>query len=210
MKTKQLLKIAMMLATVFAAANVNAQSTASPDSVCAGASGKSYKVVGTSGSSFVWSISGGGTVASGQNSDSITVNWSSTPGVDTLTVTEYNVIGCPGDPIQLAVLRLAPPTVVFSGTDSICINSATVLSKLQMNFTGVGPWTIGYTEAGTARSVTTSANPYNFNSQTFTSAGVKSYVPTSITDKLNCSGTGSGTGSVTVISKPSTSAIRHF
>lgn len=188
----------------------NAQSTSVIDSICSGSTNKSYKIMGSVGSTFTWSFSGGGTKTSGGSTDSITVDWSSTPGIDTLTVIESNTIGCFGDPIQLVVVRLAPPTVLLSGTDSICLNSATVLSKLQMNFTGYAPWIVNYTEAGTSRSATTSLTQYNFNSQVFTTSGVKTYAITSLTDRFGCSGTYSGSSAVTVFPKPTTSAIIHF
>jgi hypothetical protein len=188
---------------------VNAQSTANPDSVCAGATGKSYKVSGTPGSTYQWVVNGGAQ-ASGGNSDSITINWSSTPGIDTLKVLEFNVIGCPGDTMRLAVVRLAPPTVVLSGTDSICINSATVMNKLKMDFTGVAPWTVSYSEDGTTRSVTTSSNPYTFNSQVYTTSGTKNYSIISVAGRLGCVGTQSGSSAVTVFPKPSTSGITHY
>lgn len=185
-----------------------AQSTASPDTVCAGAS-VSYSITGTPGSTFQWVINGG-VQASGGNTDSIRVNWSSTPGIDTLKVVEFNVIGCPGDTIKLAVVRLTPPTVAIAGTDSICINSSTVASKLKMTFTGLAPWTVTYTEDGTSRNLTTSANPYTFNSQVFTSAGVKPYAVTVLQDRFGCAGTKTGSANVTVFPKPSTSAIRRY
>ncbi|MES2560747.1 MAG: hypothetical protein V4590_13460 [Bacteroidota bacterium] len=185
------------------------QSTTDPDSVCAGATGKIYSVIPTPGSTYQWIVNGG-TQASGGTSDSITINWSATAGTDTLKVVEYNAIGCPGDTIKLAVVRLPLPTVALSGTDSICINSATTSFNLTMTFTGVSPWDVSYTEDGTTRTVSTSSNPYTFNSQVYTASGVKSYSINSVTSRLGCVGTNSGSAAVTVFPKPSTSAIRHY
>lgn len=186
-----------------------AQSSTSPDSVCAGATGKSYKVNGTAGSTYTWVINGG-TQASGGSTDSITVDWSATPGTDTLKVVEFNVIGCPGDTISLAVVRLPAPTATISGTDSICVNSSTGGAPLQLSFTGVGPWTVDYLEDGATRNITTSSNPYTFDSQVFASAGIKNYSISTVSGRLGCSGSGSGSGSVTVFAKPGTSAIFHY
>ncbi len=186
-----------------------AQSTTDPDSVCAGSSGKIYQVTKTTGSTYSWSVSNG-TITSGAGSDSITISWAATAGTDTLKVVEFNAIGCPGDTIKLAVVRLPLPTVSLSGTDSICLNSATTLAKLTMNFTGVGPWTVSYAEDGTNRSVTTSSNPYTFNSQVYTSSGTKLYSVNTVTGRLGCTGSKSGSAAVTVFPKPSTSAIRHY
>ena len=185
------------------------QSTTDPDSVCAGATGKIYQVPKTAGSTYQWIVTGG-TQASGGSSDSITINWSILPGTDTLKVIEYNAIGCPGDTIKLAVVRLPLPTVVLSGTDSICINSATTAFKLQMTFTGVSPWDVTYTEDGSTKVISTTSNPYTFNSKVYTSAGVKAYSINSLTSRLGCVGTKSGSAAVTVFPKPSTSAIRHY
>ncbi|MES2779915.1 MAG: hypothetical protein V4651_08445 [Bacteroidota bacterium] len=185
------------------------QSTTDPDSVCAGATGKIYQVTATAGSTYQWFITGG-SQASGGTSDSITINWSSTPGTDTLKVVEYNAIGCPGDTIKLAVVRLPLPTVALSGTDSICLNSATTSFNLKMTFTGVSPWDVTYTEAGTTRTISTTSNPYTFNSQVFTSSGIKGYTINSVTSRLGCLGTQMGSAAVTVFPKPSTSAIRHY
>jgi hypothetical protein len=206
MRTKPLYTILILL---FICGFANAQSTSTPDSVCAGAQGKSYKVAGTAGSTYSWVVNGG-TQASGGNSDSITVNWSSTAGIDTLKVVEFNVIGCPGDTMRLPVVRLVLPTVSLTGADSICINSATVAYKLQMDLTGVAPWTVNYLEDGNARSITTSTTPYTFNSQVYSSAGVKSYSISSVAGRLGCSGTQSGSAAVTVFPKPSTSSITHY
>lgn len=199
----------LTIAILFIGSAAFAQSSTSPDSVCAGATGKSYKVNGTAGSTYTWVVNGG-TQASGGNSDSITVNWSSTPGTDTLKVVEFNVIGCPGDTISLAVVRLPAPTATISGTDSICINSSTSGAPLQLSFTGVGPWTVDYLEDGATRSVTTSSNPYTFDSQVYAAAGVKAYSISTVSGRLGCSGSGSGSASVTVFPKPATSAIFHY
>ncbi len=109
-----------------------------PDTVCTGSTGKSYKVNGTAGSTYSWVVNGGTKVAGG-TTDSIVINWSNTPGIDTLKVVEFNVIGCPGDTLRLPIVRLTPPTVAISGTDSICLNSQTVGAPLQMTLTGLGP-----------------------------------------------------------------------
>jgi hypothetical protein len=207
MKTFKLITLLCLLIGGFTTAN--AQSTTDPDSVCAGATAKSYKVLGTAGSTYQWVVNGG-TKASGGTTDSITVNWSSTPGTDTLKVVEFNTIGCPGDTIRLAVVRMPLPTVVLSGTDSICINSATTALKLKMTFTGLGPWTVSFLEDGTTRSVSTSSNPYTFNSQLYSVSGTKGYTINTITGRLGCVGSKSGSAAVTVFPKPSTSAIRHY
>jgi hypothetical protein len=200
----------LLLLCTFGYTFSHAQSTSDPDSVCAGATGKIYQVTGTLGSTYTWSITNG-TVMTGAGTDSITINWSATAGTDTLKVVEFNTIGCPGDTIRLAVVRLPLPTVVLTGTDSICLNSSTTLTKLKMTFTGVSPWTVAYTEAGTPRNITTTTNPYTFDSQVFTTPGTKAYAVTALTGRLGCvSSSMTGAAAVTVFPKPSTTGIRHY
>jgi hypothetical protein len=206
---KNLNRLLLLLLSTVLGTSLFAQSTTDPDSVCAGATGKIYQVTRTAGSTYQWIVNGGAQ-ASGGNSDSITIDWSLTPGTDTLKVLEFNAIGCPGDTIRLAVVRLPLPSVVLSGTDSICLNSASTTYRLTMTFTGVSPWNVAYTEDGANRSITTTSNPYTFNSQVYTSAGLKNYVVSTITGRLGCTGSKSGTAGVTVFPKPSTSAIRHY
>lgn len=84
------------------------------------------------------------------------------------------------------------------------------MAKLKMEFTGQAPWLVEYTEDGTPRTTTTSSNPYTFNSQVFNTAGIKNYAVTSLSDRLGCSGTFSGSANVTVMPKPSSSPIMHY
>ena len=188
----------------------NAQSSSSPDSVCAGANGKTYKVTSTPGNQCHWSITGGGSIITSSTLDSIQINWSSTPGTDTIKVVETNPIGCLGDTISLPVVRLPIPTVVLSGSDSICQYSASTTFQLKMNFTGVSPWTVTYLEDGVSRSVTTTSNPYTFNSQVYSTGGIKSYSISNLNGRLGCNGTKSGAAAITVFPKPTTSAISHY
>lgn len=181
-----------------------------PDSVCAGTTNAIYQLAAGSGNTCHWSLTGGGTIVTTASHDSILINWSSTPGTDTLKVVETNAIGCPGDTNYLPVVRLPLPTVVLSGADSICQFSASFSGKLTMTFTGVSPWTVNYTEDGNARTVSTSSNPYTFNSMVYVTGGVKNYSLNTVTARKGCSGTPSGSATVTVFPKPATSPIIHY
>ncbi|MES2590242.1 MAG: peptidoglycan DD-metalloendopeptidase family protein [Bacteroidota bacterium] len=57
------------------------------NSVCSNSNGVAYSVINT-GNNFSWTINGG-TIVSGQNTNSITVNWAA-PGNGTLSITETN------------------------------------------------------------------------------------------------------------------------
>ena len=71
------------------------------DSVCVNTSSSPYSVVNTSGALYYWTITGG-SQASGGNSNSITVNWSSAGMTGSVSVVEFN--GCEyGNQVSLTV-----------------------------------------------------------------------------------------------------------
>lgn len=85
-------------------------------SVACSQSGVVYSVTSNAGSTYAWTISGGGgAIASGQGTNSITVNWGATPNTYTITVTETN--GCvTATPVTLNVNvscgGCTPPTII--------------------------------------------------------------------------------------------------
>ena len=94
--------------------------------ICGNATGKGYSVSNTSGSSYAWSIAGGGIVASGQTTSSSTINFSNfTSG--TISVTETNTNSCVGVPVFLAISSLATPvTSSISGATGLCGNASLI------------------------------------------------------------------------------------
>ena len=67
--------------------NSYSQITTTPDTVCVGAVGENYWVTNTAGSTYDWTVSGGGgTISSGQGTDAITVDWGNTPGLFPLAI----------------------------------------------------------------------------------------------------------------------------
>lgn len=201
-------KLILIISLFFAAfLTANAQN----DTVCAGSTTK-YKVADPVAVRFTWTVQGtttADTTILDANADSISVRWTNTAGIDTIKVVGINIMGCPGDTVTLAVVRLKP-SVAISGTDSICINSATTLSKLKMTCTSVGPWTVNYTVDGVADSVIVSSSPYNFNSKVFTTSGTKQYTITGAKDSHGCTATFSGNANVAVFPKPTTSPISRY
>jgi hypothetical protein len=114
MKTfRLLLTIAALLTTTVLAAQT--PTTAKPDTVCQGATGEEYFVHKTAGSTYSWSLSGGGTIATTKDT-LITVDWDNTTGIDSVYIVETNTHGCVGDTVKLAVVRVAPP-VADAGSD---------------------------------------------------------------------------------------------
>ena len=189
----------------FGATSLYAQSTTSPDTVCSGATGVHYYVHGSAGSTYVWVIKNG-TKASGSNTDSITIDWSSTPGTDTLKVVEISSHGCPGDTQKLAIYRMPLPTATISGLDSVCYKGS---SSFKVAFTGVGPWDFVYSNGTTSTTVNNiGITPYTIAANTLTSTTTFTLVSVK-NHKKGCAGTVSGSATVKVFPKPTTSAIFH-
>lgn len=141
---------------------------------CSGSTGIVYYIAANAGSSYNWAIAGG-TITSGQNTNSVTVNWNN--GVlGNLAVTETSAGGCSGS-ASINVTLTSP--VVSAGNDvSICSGSSTTLNG---SANGAGPFTFVWTPSATLSSATI-ANPVA------TPAANTSYTLTA-TDANGCSGT---------------------
>lgn len=72
-----------------------------PKAVCPNSKQIEYKVTGIFGSSFNWSVQGGG-IASGINKSNVFIDWGN-QGTGILTVTEIDRFGCKSNPISLNV-----------------------------------------------------------------------------------------------------------
>jgi len=134
-----------------------AQSTANPDTVCAG-SNVYYKIQSpTAGSTFTWGVYGtSGTVVSTTQSDSIRITWANTAGTDRIWVFETNAAGCKGDTTKLNIVRVAPPTAQFDNA-TLCYGET-----LKINFTGYSPYSVQYTLNGnTGNQSGITQNPYS-------------------------------------------------
>lgn len=81
---------------------ISGASTATPN-----ATGVIYSVVNTLGSTYNWTVPAGASIASGQGTNQITVNWGETGG--TVSVTETTSENCVGTPRTLAVSVQAVP-----------------------------------------------------------------------------------------------------
>jgi len=85
------------------------QTTINPDTVCANATGEQYFVTNTPTSTYTWTITGGGgTLQTGQGTNSITVDWGGVPGLysNAVYVFETNSSNCPGALVNLDVYIL--------------------------------------------------------------------------------------------------------
>ena len=109
-------------------------------SVCENSNGEVYSVVATTGSTYQWTITGG-SVASGQGTNSITVDWGAA-GSGTVSVVETNANGCAGSPVNLSVtINLNPTTSAITGPAIVCENATGVGYSVTFTTGSVYAWT---------------------------------------------------------------------
>jgi len=181
----------------------HAQSTAQ-DTVCAGTTGKTYYVTASTGSTYSWTINGG-TQASGGSTNSITVDFNNSSGIDTISVVEVDSNGCTADPVYLAVVRMPNPTASISGTTTLCHNDSATVS---FTLSGTYPLSLTYNDGSSNITVNNiSSTSYSFNTGVLPNS--TSYSLVTISDVIGCSTNASGSATVTVLAKPVTSAIYH-
>ncbi len=94
-------------------------SISGPSAVCAGDTSITYSVTPPAGN-YTWLVQGG-TITSGQNTNSITVNWDSS-GTGLITVADTNGFGCPGNTqnITISISSLPDSSTTILGPDSVC------------------------------------------------------------------------------------------
>ena len=132
------------------------------------------------------------------------ISTSSAPDVSTVGkisyfVSQSNGSVCETPRAKIDIKTIGLPTATLSGTATICQGSAT---NLNVFFTGSAPWSFTYTDGTTPVTLTgITANPFNYSVNPSTT---KTYAITAVSD-LNCSGTFSGTATVTVNANPTPS-----
>ena len=99
--------------------------------VCAGDTGQIYKVSGSEGSSFNWTVNGG--LIAQNYGDSIKVNWGNAPGEFTIRVQEFSRHGCPSVPVTGRVL-VSAPVLSLGDTIDICEGESVTIAP-EGNFT---------------------------------------------------------------------------
>ena len=81
---------------------------------------ENYSTVGVPGNAYVWSLTGGNIIRSGQGTPNIAVEWT-LPGVATLTVSETNGFGCTVlNQRQVTVNALPQAALTVSGQTTFC------------------------------------------------------------------------------------------
>lgn len=124
------------------------------NSVCSNSSGVIYSVA-NSGNNFSWSLSGG-TIASGQNTNSVSVNWG-TSGNGTLTITETNPsTSCSTiASLNVTINSNLNPTITSSGSTSICQGDSIVLNA------SAGYTSYLWSNSATTQNITVSNGTYS-------------------------------------------------
>ena len=120
MKTKnKLLKRIFLGVFLLTSSVMFAQTNTGRQTVCAGSLAEPYLISPpTFGSTYQWTLSGGGTLNNGATTDNISVDWGVTPGTYTITVTETDANGCDGLDVTVDVTVVSLPTVVANTSPS--------------------------------------------------------------------------------------------
>jgi hypothetical protein len=203
----------MVMVLFYGTSKLAAQSTVSPDTVCANANNKIYKVAMNVGSTYHWTLKNSMGIINtplSTRTDSIAINYGSVSGIDTLKLVEQGPSGCLGDTVTMAIFILPPVTASISGTDSICVNNMS-LGKISISFTGIGPWDFTYTDGLNPvfiNGIITS--PYIINSPIYSTSGIRPYSIVKASGLKSCAANMSGSASITVFPKPNTSSISHY
>ena len=129
------MKQILTILALFVGFSLNAQFNC-PDTVCAGDS-INYWVQSTPGSTYSWTLTGGGTLINSPTSQ-VAVNWGQVNGTYTLTVTETNPQGCVGNPVVCQIDIMQPVVQVLPITN-VCQDSPSF--NLQAFPTG-GTWIV--------------------------------------------------------------------
>jgi len=175
------MKKLLILLGVLISSTAFSQITTNPDTVCVGAVGENYWVTNTIGSTYNWTITGGGgTVTSGQGTSNITAGWGNTPGLYpiAITVIETNANGCT-DTVNLDIFILLPafnqigpfcegdPCVALTGTPvggtwtgtGVVFDPLTGTYEFCPTTSGTGQFNLTYTVGGCSVVMIVDVNP---------------------------------------------------
>ena len=197
-KLNQLLKILVISILLLVSNQLIAQTNTSPNqNVCAGSLSEPYLInPPTLGSTYLWTLNGGGTLNNGTATDNITVDWGVTLGTFTITVIETDANGCQGDPVTVDVTIIPLDYATFTLTDYCegSANSATVTGASGGVFTFTIPPTGGETINASTGEITGGLSGTTY-SVTYTTSGICSQ---------------SSIMSLTIYITPTTGPISHW
>jgi len=151
-----------------------AQTTISPDTVCANAIGEVHFVTNTPTSTYQWTITGGGTLTGGQGTSSITTDWGAVSGLypNAVSVIETNSSNCPGTPILLDVYVLdlsgnaigpfcpGDPSVILFGNPigGTWSGTGVIGNDFDPAIAGIGNYVLTYLMAGCSTTINVIVN----------------------------------------------------
>ena len=144
--------------------------------VCQNNAGVKYSVTGLTGSTYNWTVPAGSTIASGQGTNSITVNFGTTSG--TVSVTETSAAKCVGAARNLTV-NVSGACILnadFSASKlNTCAGAVIVFTDLTTGKTGTETYSWNFGAGASLPAGTTGAGPFNV---TYSSGGTKTVVLT--------------------------------
>lgn len=113
-------KFLFFITLVLFGINATAQTQVCPDVVCINTANQDYFVINTPGSTYNWTLSGGGTITSGNGTNTVFIDWGATIGTYTLQVIETNAQGCVGQPVTCQIDVVNGPNVTINAVGPFC------------------------------------------------------------------------------------------
>jgi len=180
--------------------------TTNNDSVCVG-NIENYKIQNSNlNSIFNWGVSENlGQIISGQNTDSINIEWLNTAGTETIWLFETNIFGCKSDTIKQKIYNFERPTAAISGTATLCNQNTN--NEITITLNGISPFTLIYKinnlqniktiDAGNSFIITADQLQQTTNCELI-----------KISDKLGCENTISGNATISIFPKLNTLKIK--
>lgn len=169
------------------AQTLTANATAPSLNICTG-SPTTLSVNAQTGNSYQWKLNGNNI------SGATSYNYAASTG-GTYTCTITNLCGTTTSNALIMTVR-PKPTAVISGSQTICPGGTATLS---IAFTGTGSWHGHYNNGTSGTTFNTALNPYTFN---VTLSSTTTYVMYLDFNDAYCSGTFSGSATVTVSANP--------
>ena len=120
MENSLFMKKILLLLSILISSTLFSQTQVCPDIVCINTQNEDYFVINTPGSTYNWTLSGGGVIASGQGTSLILINWGSVVGSYTLQVIETNSNGCVGLPITCLINVVTGPNITINAVGPFC------------------------------------------------------------------------------------------
>ncbi|MCX6246257.1 MAG: T9SS type A sorting domain-containing protein [Bacteroidetes bacterium] len=125
-----------------------------PATACAGSNAYYYTETGMTG--YLWGVSAGGTITSGQGTKTIMITWQ-TAGARTVSVNYTNTNGCTATSPTVKNVTVNPVyTPVITGVSSLCLSTQTYVYTTQ---TGMGNYTWRVSTGGLIISGGTTTSP---------------------------------------------------